>query len=375
MTDDNLSSVLHQLARARGGSRKPGDGGSGHDHLQPIVCRARDEGGAQNRRVQARRWRPPIASPPSPTPVLPLRRRIFRSAVMIKTSWRRGWRIREYRTTIRAPAAMSQVIKDGTWPGPGRPDLQPPLRVTVDRSQIYTNITSQGSEWALTGIHFVTKDVREWVWVSLWWDQDASKDFGADRPASVNSRLKVAYGRTIRCSRSSSRRVMRRPGSYSGSQNTFRCLNQGGLRCDSGATHHRFGFAPAGLRVFFRIHSVRIAGNFGPWPCAPQAQTSWCSNPNIETHAANARTSCIGCHQIAFTRNERRNNDNASFIDVLLASCLSRSFSRTQELRGRVFLSFEIDFGRRSHWERHSLSSIGLRTSPSSGRLPAQDLQ
>ncbi len=45
----------------------------------------------------------------------------------------------------------------------------------------------------------------------------------------------------------------------------------------------------------------------GPWQPPHNVQTSWCSNPNIERHAGNARTSCIGCHQFSFTMNERRN--------------------------------------------------------------------
>jgi hypothetical protein len=121
--------------------------------------------------------------PPSPNQFSYCIEEFPRSAVMIKTSWvKLSGGIPHHDTSA---TAMRQVIKEGTWPGPGRADQVPPL-VQPDRSQIYTNITKEGAEWALTGIHFVTKDVREWVWISLWWDPDAAKDFGADRPASID---------------------------------------------------------------------------------------------------------------------------------------------------------------------------------------------
>ena len=43
------------------------------------------------------------------------------------------------------------------------------------------------------------------------------------------------------------------------------------------------------------------AGNdMGPWTSPPASTaTTWCSNPNIETHPGNGRTSCVGCHQLS----------------------------------------------------------------------------
>ena len=83
----------------------------------------------------------------------------------------------------------------------------------------------------------------------------------------------------------------------------------------------------------------------GPWPAPHNAQTSWCSNPNIEQHPANARTSCIGCHQIAFTRNERRNNIEADFIAAMLGDLpqFGRSLAR-KNFTAEFSWSFDIEF-------------------------------
>jgi hypothetical protein len=243
-----------------------------------------------------------------------------RSAVMIKTSWvplKDG--VPRHDTSA---SAMSGVIRDGTWPGPGRPDLKPPI-VNPDRSQIYTNITSQGTEWALTGIHFVTKDVREWVWVSLWWDPDASKDFGADRPSSIDAFNGGVWKNYKMCVNSSFAEGDPRPWShYSGVQSTLGdaikvVYDAIQVQLDTGAVAR-----PQDFQTFFRPQQIpnplHLSGSLGPWPAPHNKQTSWCSNPNVEVHAGNARTNCIGCHQIAFTRNERRNRQ-ASFIDVLVS--------------------------------------------------------
>src|SRR5262245_6664205 len=157
LTDENLGSVLHQLASAAEAGRLVGQGTtmfspSCVEHAlkearKPDECTP-DVATADQDPLSANQVSHGIAE-------------FHWTAAMIKTSWRplsKG--IPKHDT---GAAAMTQIIKEGTWPGPGRADLTPPT-VTPDRSQIYTNITSQGTEWALTSIHFVTKDVREWVW-------------------------------------------------------------------------------------------------------------------------------------------------------------------------------------------------------------------
>ena len=341
LTDDNLSSVLHQLAGAVEAGRLVGQGTTmfSPSFLEHSLKQARKIDECKRDIANADR------DPPSPTQFSHCVEEFPRSAVMIKTSWRPlAASIPQHDTSA---TAMSKVIKEGTWPGPGRADLQPPL-VNPDRSQIYTNITSQGTEWALTGIHFVTKDVREWVWVSLWWDPDASKDFGADRPAAIDTFNGGVWKNYKMCVNSSFAERDPQPwGSYGGAQSTlgasikavydtFQAQITTGAISRPQDFQHFFGGAP---------NPFELPGALGPWPAPHNAQTSWCSNPNVEMHAANARTSCIGCHQIAFTRNERRNNGDASFIDALVGDVpqFGRSLAR-KNFTAEFSWSFEIEF-------------------------------
>ena len=98
-----------------------------------------------------------------------------RSAVMVKTTWM------PIDTQLPDPdtseATMRTMIRTGTWPVPPN--------VTPGPNAVYTLTSSSGERMALTGLHLVTKDVREWVWVTLWWDPQPNGDFGSDRPASI----------------------------------------------------------------------------------------------------------------------------------------------------------------------------------------------
>ncbi|MBA7465774.1 hypothetical protein ES707_00945 [subsurface metagenome] len=340
LTDDNLSSVLHQFAGAAVAGKLLGQGTTmfSPSFLEHALKQARKIDGCKRNVATADR------DPPSPTQFSHCIEEFPRSAVMIKTSWRPlANRIPQHDT---GAAAMSKIIKEGTWPGPGRADLQPAL-VDPDRSQIYTNITSQGSEWALTGIHFVTKDVREWVWVTLWWDPDGSKDFGADRPASINSLNGGVWNNYKMCVSSAFAERDPQPWSaYTGAQVSLGASIKAvydaiQAQIDTGAVSrpqdfdHFFGGTP---------NPFELRGALGPWPAPHNTQSSWCSNPNVEQHAGNARTSCIGCHQIGFTRNERR-NANASFIDILVGDL--PQFGRTRARKNftsEFSWSFELEF-------------------------------
>ncbi len=254
---------------------------------------------------------------PSPDQFSPCMKEFPRDAVMVKTSWEElnnGIPIHD-----TSKEAMSALIQEGTWPGLGHPSKEPPIG-HPGRSQIYTNITVDGTEWALKGIHFVTKDVREWVWVSLWWDPNASTDFGADRPASIDNFNGGVWKNYKMCVVSSFAEKDPAPWSqFTGSQQSlgdsikavFDAIQADNTR---GAKTH-----VGDLAIWLRSvpNPLHLAGALGPWPAPYNEPTCWCSNPNIERHPANARTSCIGCHQIAFTKNEARNRE-AQFSDVMV---------------------------------------------------------
>ena len=94
-----------------------------------------------------------------------------------------------------------------------------------------------GSVFRLVGLHVITKELRKWLWVTIWWSPDGDGDFGADRPAD--------------------------------------------LEADPIFRHYKMCVVSA--------HDERD-------PSAPPGPT-WCTNPYLERGAGNARTNCIGCHQ------------------------------------------------------------------------------
>ena len=193
-----------------------------------------------------------------------------RSAVMVKTRWQNlsEGAIQSHDTS---GTALSAVIVDSminaTWP-------PVPATENPDNDEIYVNISKEGTRWGLTGIHFVTKDVREWVWVSLWWNPNADNDFGADRPASIAQFNDGVWDNYKMCVVSSFAEGDAEPWkAYETSQPSL----------------------SDALQKSFEATKRQVVA-------APHSEiTTWCSNPFIEFHAGNARTSCIGCHQYSQT--------------------------------------------------------------------------
>ena len=109
----------------------------------------------------------------------------------------------------------------------------------------------------------MTKELRHWYWISLWWSDKPDKDFGADRPESFDE-LPSVWSNYKMCS-----------------------------------------------VVAYRESDPNAAARFDEFPSLKKAieatnggegAPTWCSNPYIEDGAGNARTNCIGCHQHAGSR-------------------------------------------------------------------------
>ena len=128
---------------------------------------------------------------------------------------------------------------------------------------IYTIRTSSGSIYRLTALHIMTKELRHWQWITLWWSDKPDTDFGEDRPASFDAL----------------------PGMWG---NYKMCVVVDYTEGDADPAA-RFGDFPS-LQA-----ALEATGSTGGAP-------TWCSNPYIEHGAGNARTNCIGCHQHAGTR-------------------------------------------------------------------------
>jgi hypothetical protein len=67
------------------------------------------------------------------------------------------------------------------------------------RQIVQDNNVAVGDHVILTGMHFTTKEIPDWVWATFWWhDKPSDGPFGADIPSAVqgvwrNFRMDVAY--------------------------------------------------------------------------------------------------------------------------------------------------------------------------------------
>jgi len=134
-------------------------------------------------------------------------------------------------------------------------------RADPEASDIYTIELRNGARFRLTGLHIMTKELRHWQWITLWWSDSPDSDFGEDRPAELVDALPPVWGNYKMCV-------------------TTSYLEEAD---DPGAGFESHPSLQSALRA-----SVPQAG--GP---------SWCSNPYLEHGRGNAATNCIGCHQHA----------------------------------------------------------------------------
>ena len=237
-----------------------------------------------------------------------------RSAVMVKTTWM------PIDTQLPDPdtseAAMRTMIRTGTWPVPPN--------VTPGPNSVYTLTSSSGERMALTGLHLVTKDVREWVWVTLWWDPQPNGDFGSDRPGSIAQYDNGVWSNYKMCATASFEEGDAEPWSHFSDPSLH-----GALR---------------GVHSELDALTARTAKSWpAEWKAVPRLAepTTWCSNPNIEQHPGNGRTNCIGCHQYPNTFNDRANR-LARFSDTLAVND-NLSFY-PQDGRARHRENFPADF-------------------------------
>lgn len=194
-----------------------------------------------------------------------------RDAVMVKTTWQELAKVNPTMSFAETDAkAMTAVIANGTWP------LEPRPEAPADEKSMYVVQATDKTKYGLTGIHFSTKDVREWVWVSLWWSPQPDGDFGEDRPASVKSYNNGVWANYKMCVVSAFAEGDAEPWSA-------------------------FATAQPSLAAALRASHETLAKQV---EAAPHDKvTTWCSNPNVETQTGNGRSSCIGCHQYSSTWN------------------------------------------------------------------------
>ncbi len=178
-----------------------------------------------------------------------------KDAAVVKASWRRN----DALVTDGLPVAdtsaetlrqrLAGKLDDGGWPQKDMPMVQ------AGPEDAYTIELQGGEKYSLVGLHIITKELRHWVWTTIWFSPKADVDFGQDRPEAITS-LGGPWKNYKMCAVTDFEEKDPDPrGGYDGS----------------------LGDA---------LEAVH-----GP--------ETWCSNAFIEKGAHNARTNCIGCHQHA----------------------------------------------------------------------------
>jgi mono/diheme cytochrome c family protein len=176
-------------------------------------------------------------------------------AVLIKAQWVRadfGMDLPVYDTD--AEAMTRRLEGAGTWEegGDRRADPTPEEIVTIR--------LRNGDTYRLAGLHIMTKELRHWQWITLFWSDTPERDFGADRPADFLDGLDPVWGSYKLCAVVWYEEQDEDPAA-------------------------RFDEDHPSLAA-----ALRAVG-------AEPGRPTWCSNPYIEHGRNNARTNCIGCHQ------------------------------------------------------------------------------
>jgi hypothetical protein len=181
-------------------------------------------------------------------------------AALVKMSWHRAnfgaerLPMPTYETDAKTIAAkMSGASEQGGWgKGVGKAD--------PDEASIYTVSMSDGTRFRMPALHLVTKELREWLWITIWWSEKPDEDFGADRPEEI-TKLGGPWGHY----------KMSVTVSYEEKDPDPRGGFEGSLGDALAAAYTGVG------------------------------KPSWASNPYLEKGAPNAQSNCIGCHQHAGT--------------------------------------------------------------------------
>lgn len=176
-------------------------------------------------------------------------------AAVIKASWRRNDQLITAGLPVIDTTAATMArrksgeLDNGGWNLRAQP-LQP-----AGPADAYTVTLSDKSGFSLVGLHIMTKELRHWVWVTLWWSPTPDEDFGADRPEAI--------------------RALGAPWSnYKMSVVTS---------FEEKDPDPRGGFE----------------GSLGDALASVHDTVTWTSNGFIEKGDHNAQTNCIGCHQHA----------------------------------------------------------------------------
>lgn len=178
-----------------------------------------------------------------------------KDAAVIKASWRRNDQlINTGLPVVDTSAPTLAKLMKGEKDNGGWNIRQAPLK-KAGAKDAYSVTLSDETGYSLVGLHVMTKELRHWIWVTVWWSPDPNSDFGQDRPDEIK-KLGAPWSNYKMC-------VV--------------------TDFDEKDPDPRGGFD----------------GSLGDAMAAVHGKTTWCSNAFIEKGDHNAQTNCIGCHQHA----------------------------------------------------------------------------
>jgi hypothetical protein len=149
--------------------------------------------------------------------------------------------------------ALSSTLARGDWGAA-------PRTASPGEGSIYTMRLPSGIRMRLAALHIATKELRDWMWVSLFWSDTPNTDYGADRPTE----LAGPFANYKMC--------------------TVVAYDEEDDGTPPPPTRAKDPDPSGSLDA---AHAATRA--FGP--------RTWCSNPYLEHGPGNAKTNCIGCHQ------------------------------------------------------------------------------
>jgi hypothetical protein len=298
LTDENMQQILAQLEGEKGSVEHLG---TGFTLFSPSFVRhvLIESKGLMNCEADHAKDFEASTPPPSDDQFSPCIKEFPTSAVMVKTSWTRGTKPNVVHDT--SESAMKTLFGLPRWPQG--------TEVPFDSKKMYTIETKEGTQFGLRSIHFSTKDTREWLWVTLWWDPQPNADFGQDRPDSI----KGVWANYKMCVTSS--------------------FNE-----HDPTPWKSFETSAPELAKSLKANFEQLTADNAAVGGDPAHLTTWCSNPNVETHAQNQKTNCIGCHQYAGSWNK----DSGALTDFFDTLQVDPNFPQLGRDRHR--LTFLSDF-------------------------------
>lgn len=170
----------------------------------------------------------------------------------IKTNWlNTASGFRQYATDGEALTSVMNSA-DASWDN---------LQEIAPVPENIVKATMNGKSFVLGGLHIVSKEFDDWIWISAWWSAKPNEDFGEDRPDFIQ-KLGAPWNQYKICAVSS--------------------YVQDAKELDEIAKSN------PSLAAAYRA-------------VLNESGASWCSNPYIERGINNQKTNCIGCHQFAGT--------------------------------------------------------------------------